>query len=282
MHSPSGLVAVPKNPPSTLKLWTPEFPWGTLSGDGPTSPGRTLWTEIWQSVGTVQPTCEPDCCATVICRIPDGGGAAKVVSGMRIRIQIGRDLCNQRRRQKQPIYKHVVGGDEIRSINVRVLKHRTRPMTFGPTDVTVGSVAVTIVTRAVDVTDVSATEVAVTEMELGEGAVAGAVYTPVFGSIVPSVGDARGKRPGHILAGGIGSEHASRIVHGGDKIVEGFAGSNCNGRRRNGNADAGDDRECRGGEYWWYRLAAVAVMVAVGVTVEVPLVVTVGRIEGAV
>ena len=46
---------------------------------------------------------------------------------------------------------------------------------MGLTDVTVGAIDVTIVITAVAVTDVSATDVAVTVMELGEGAVAGAV-----------------------------------------------------------------------------------------------------------
>ena len=56
---------------------------------------------------------------------------------------------------------------------------------FGLTEVTVGTVAVTTVTVAVAVTDVSATDVAVMITVLGEGTVAGAVYTPVVEPIVP-------------------------------------------------------------------------------------------------
>ena len=48
-------------------------------------------------------------------------------------------------------------------------------MTLGLTEVTVGAIAVTIVITTVAVTDVSATDVTVIAMELGEGAVAGAV-----------------------------------------------------------------------------------------------------------
>jgi hypothetical protein len=59
-------------------------------------------------------------------------------------------------------------------------------MTLGLTDVTVGGMDVTTVIVAVAVTAVSATEVAVTVTELGEGAAAGAVYKPVFASMVPS------------------------------------------------------------------------------------------------
>ena len=58
-------------------------------------------------------------------------------------------------------------------------------MVFGLTEVTVGTVAVTTVTVAVAVTDVSATDVAVRMTVLGEGTVAGAVYTPVVEPIVP-------------------------------------------------------------------------------------------------
>src|SRR5450631_215353 len=43
-----------------------------------------------------------------------------------------------------------------------------------------------MVISTVEVTAVSATDVAVTVMELGVGAVVGAVYKPVFGSMVPS------------------------------------------------------------------------------------------------
>jgi len=52
---------------------------------------------------------------------------------------------------------------------------------LGLTDVTVGVVAVTIVAVAVAVTDLSATEVAVIVTTLGEGTVPGAVYLAVFG-----------------------------------------------------------------------------------------------------
>ena len=48
-------------------------------------------------------------------------------------------------------------------------------MTLGLTNVTVGGTEVTTVITAVAVTDVSATEVAVTVIELGVGAVGGAV-----------------------------------------------------------------------------------------------------------
>jgi hypothetical protein len=48
-------------------------------------------------------------------------------------------------------------------------------MTFGLTEVTVGGTAVTIVRITAAVTDVSATDVAVRVMELGEGADVGAV-----------------------------------------------------------------------------------------------------------
>lgn len=56
---------------------------------------------------------------------------------------------------------------------------------LGVTEVTVGSVDVTTFTTAVAVTDVSETDVAVTVTALGDGTVAGAVYVPRLGSIVP-------------------------------------------------------------------------------------------------
>jgi hypothetical protein len=59
-------------------------------------------------------------------------------------------------------------------------------MTLGLTDVTVGAMDVTIVITALAVTAGSATDVAVTTIEFGDGAVLGAVYTPVVALIVPS------------------------------------------------------------------------------------------------
>ncbi len=56
---------------------------------------------------------------------------------------------------------------------------------LGLTEVTVGCDAVTTVTVAVAVTEVSATEVAVIMTVLGEGTVVGAVYTPVVEPTVP-------------------------------------------------------------------------------------------------
>lgn len=57
---------------------------------------------------------------------------------------------------------------------------------FGLTEVTVGVVAVTTVTEAVAVTEVSATDVAVMmTVLLGVGTVAGAVYTPEVEPMVP-------------------------------------------------------------------------------------------------
>ncbi len=58
-------------------------------------------------------------------------------------------------------------------------------MEFGLTEVTVGVAAVTTVAVAVAVTEVSATDVAVTITVLGEGTVAGAVYTPVVDPMLP-------------------------------------------------------------------------------------------------
>ena len=52
---------------------------------------------------------------------------------------------------------------------------------MGLTELTVGVVAVTIVAVAVAVTDLSATEVAVMVIALGEGTVPGAVYLAVSG-----------------------------------------------------------------------------------------------------
>jgi len=57
---------------------------------------------------------------------------------------------------------------------------------LGLTEVTVGVVAVTTLTDAVAVTDVSATDVAVMMTVLGEGTAVGAVYTPVVEPIVPT------------------------------------------------------------------------------------------------
>jgi hypothetical protein len=56
---------------------------------------------------------------------------------------------------------------------------------LGLTEVTVGVDAVTTLTEAVAVTEVSDTDVAVTMTVLGEGTVAGAEYTPVVEPIVP-------------------------------------------------------------------------------------------------
>ena len=56
---------------------------------------------------------------------------------------------------------------------------------MGLTEVTVGVDAVTTVTVAVAVTDVSATEVAVMTTVLGEGTEVGAVYTPLVEPIAP-------------------------------------------------------------------------------------------------
>jgi hypothetical protein len=56
---------------------------------------------------------------------------------------------------------------------------------FGLTDVTVGWDAVTTATVAVAVTEGSATEVAVTITELGEGTEVGAVYTPEVEPMLP-------------------------------------------------------------------------------------------------
>jgi hypothetical protein len=56
---------------------------------------------------------------------------------------------------------------------------------FGLTEVTVGCDAVTTATVAVAVTDVSATDVAVTITELGEGTDVGAVYTPEVEPMLP-------------------------------------------------------------------------------------------------
>src|SRR5260370_13332727 len=64
-------------------------------------------------------------------------------------------------------------------------KIEPRATVLGLTEDNVGSVAVTMVTVVFAVTVVSATEVAVTVIVLVEGAEAGAVYTPVFASIVP-------------------------------------------------------------------------------------------------
>ena len=70
----------------------------------------------------------------------------------------------------------------------------------------VGVAAVTTVTVAVAVTEVSATEVAVmTTVLLGQGTAEGAVYTPVVEPIVPASG------VGHavVAAGGVGSDQVT-------------------------------------------------------------------------
>ena len=68
----------------------------------------------------------------------------------------------------------------------RSWEREPRATVVGFTEVRVGSVAVTMVTVVFAVTVVSATEVAVTVIVFGEGADAGAVYTPAFVSIVPA------------------------------------------------------------------------------------------------
>jgi hypothetical protein len=76
-------------------------------------------------------------------------------------------------------------------------------------------VAVTTLTDAVAVTDVSATDVAVTmTVLLGQGTVEGAVYTPVVEPIVPALGF------GHavVAAGGVGSDQVT-FSHVGEDVM---------------------------------------------------------------
>src|SRR5579863_9545304 len=75
----AGLFPVPKNPPFTLNDKTPAVPCGMLLGEGPTTPGRTPITVIWQrDASVVHVWAVPDCSETLIWRVPEGGGTARM------------------------------------------------------------------------------------------------------------------------------------------------------------------------------------------------------------
>ncbi len=57
-----------------------------LLGEGPTITGRTALTTTWHRASGEQFCCEPVCCETETWRMPEGGGVANKVSGMRTRI----------------------------------------------------------------------------------------------------------------------------------------------------------------------------------------------------
>ena len=154
-------------------------------------------------------------------------------------------------------------------------------MELGLTEVTVGFVAVTILTVAVAVTEVFDTEVAVMMTVLGEGNRSREPSRLSVRANRSDPGKRGGKRPGDVVTSGIRGDVASRIVNGRSE-QERLSRTHSGAGRRNDDADPGNDGQGCSRGLGRVGACAVAVIMTAGAIVVVPLEVVVGIVAGAV